>query len=165
MRLDNLTIIAAVGRGRELGKANDLCWRIREDLINFKNLTMGHYIVMGENTYHSLPPKGLPGRRYLVLSPTLEIDEGRVFRNLDEFLDFAKTCGEEIFVCGGGIIYKLLMPYSNKMILTEIDDTDADATVFFPEFGPEWKIASSEEFRENGLTYRRVTYTMDGVLN
>ncbi|MCL2587415.1 MAG: dihydrofolate reductase [Firmicutes bacterium] len=158
MRIENLTILAAIGRNRELGKANDLCWRIREDLINFKNLTMGHYILMGENTYFSLPPKGLPGRKYLVMSPTLELDNGEVFRNLEEFLEFAKSTDEEIFVCGGGQIYKLLMPYCSKMILTEIDDIDSEATVFFPEWGSEWIVSESKDFVDNGLTYSRVVY-------
>jgi len=161
MRLSNLTMIAAIGANNELGKANDLCWRIREDLQTFKTLTMGKFILMGENTYHSLPPKGLPGRKYLVLSPTLEIENGQVFRSLDEFLNFAKDCKEEIVIAGGGMVYKLMLPHASKMVLTEIDDTDDEATVFFPEFGTEWRVHESESLQENDLTYSRVTYIIN----
>jgi len=115
---------------------------------------------MGENTFFSLPPKGLPGRKFLVLSPTLNDlgREGEIFRDLDSFLEFAKNTSEEIVVSGGGVVYKLLLPYCAKMILTEIDDDDPDATVFFPEWGDNWKVESSVNYRQNDLTYRRVVY-------
>lgn len=155
----NLTIIAAIGRKRELGKDNDLCWRIREDLRFFHEQTLGKYIIMGEKTYYSLPRR-LEGRRYLVLSPNLrQIDEGLVFSNLDEFLAFARQTDEEIMVCGGGMVYKLLLPFTNKMILTEIDDEDAGATVFFPEYDKnDWQIEREENFSQGEINYKRVVY-------
>ena len=139
MVLQNLTIIAAIGKGYELGYKNDLIWTFREDLKTFKEITMGKYIVMGENTYRSLPVR-LVGRKYLVLSNNLkDIEEGQVFGSLDQFLSFARNTHEEIFVCGGGMVYALLLPYTNKMILTEIEDEFPDATVHFPRFDKdEW---------------------------
>ena len=154
-----MTIIAAIGANNELGKDNDLCWRISEDLRNFRNLTMGKYIIMGEKTYLSLPKTGLPGRKMMVLSPNLTLKDAQIFRNLDDFLDFAQSCGEEIFVCGGGIVYKLLMPHCNKMIITHIDAIDPAATVFFPEIDMSvWRVTHTQDFTENGLTYSRSEY-------
>ena len=74
-----ISIIAAMGKNKEIGKNNDLIWHIKEDLQNFKKLTMNKYIVMGANTYASLP-KRLEGRKYIVLSKHLkEIENGLVF--------------------------------------------------------------------------------------
>ncbi|MCL2846718.1 MAG: dihydrofolate reductase [Firmicutes bacterium] len=161
--MKNLVTIAAIGKNHELGYKNDLIWTFREDLQTFKNITMGHYIVMGENTYKSLPVV-LKGRKYLVLSPNLSsIPEGQVFGDLESFIEFAKSTDEDIFVCGGGMIYRLLLPHSGKMILTEIDDTFADATVHFPTFDrEEWTIESSEDFtathKDRQVAYKRNVY-------
>ena len=159
----NLTIIAAIGRNNELGRNNDLIWTFREDLQTFKAITMGNYIVMGENTYHSLPVE-LKGRTYLVLSPNLKsIPEpgGRIFPDLQSFLEFCTSNPDkEILVCGGGMVYKLLMPYSSKMILTEIDDKAPDADVYFPEFNlNDWTITQSTNFTDNETKYTRNFYT------
>ena len=164
MSLPNLTIIAAIGKNNELGYKNDLIWTFREDLLSFKEITMGNYILMGENTYHSLPRK-LVGRKYLVLSHSLDsIQEGQVFNNLESFLEFAKNTNDEIFVCGGGMIYKLLLPFCGKMILTEIDDQFDDATIFFPAFNKsEWKVTNSQKLigqhNNKEIKYSRNVYT------
>ena len=156
--MKNLKLIAAVGKNNELGYKNDLCWRIKEDLKFFKDTTMGHYLLVGENTYKSMPPK-LPGRRYLVLSPTMESNEDRtVFNTLESFLGFARSTNEQIYVSGGAIIYKLLLPHVSEVILTEIDGT-ADADVYFPEFNrSDWQVSSRNSFTDGDLAYDRVIY-------
>lgn len=105
-----ISIIAAIGKNRELGRGNDLIWHIKEDLKNFKNLTMGKYIVMGKNTYESLP-KHLEGRKYIVLSSSLsEIENGLLFNDFNKLLVFIKDVDEEVIIIGGASIYKLFLP-------------------------------------------------------
>lgn len=128
-----ISIIAAVGKNGEIGKDNDLIWHIKEDLQNFKNLTMNKYIVMGTNTYYSLPKK-LEGRKYIVLSSNLDkIDNGLVFHDFESLLEFIMKQDEEIMIIGGASIYKLFIPYADKLYLTEIDD-ERKADCYFPEF-------------------------------
>jgi dihydrofolate reductase len=158
--MKNLSIVAAVGKNNELGCANDLIWRIREDLQFFRTATMGHYVVMGLRTYHSLPPS-LPGRRYIVISETPIKDPAVLtFSNLESFIQFTQNCNEHIWVIGGGMIYTQLLPYSGKMVLTEIDAEAPNADVYFPRFDKsEWEVQLGEEqVSEAGVRYRRNTY-------
>ena len=153
-----ISIIAAIGKNRELGRGNDLIWHINEDLKNFKNLTMGKYIVMGKNTYESLP-KHLEGRKYIVLSSSLsEIENGLLFNDFNKLLEFIKNVDEEVMIIGGSSIYKLFLPFADKLYLTEIDSEEV-ADVYFPEFNKEdyeCNVVSTNEV--DGLKYSFVIY-------
>ena len=153
-----ISIIAAVGKNNALGRGNDLIWHIKEDLKNFKDLTMGKYIVMGKNTYKSLP-KHLEGRKYIVLSSSLDnIDDGILFKDFNKLLEFVKNLDEEIMIIGGASIYKLFLPYANKLYLTEID-SEEQADVYFPKFNKDdytRSVVSNSEV--NGLKYSFVIY-------
>lgn len=153
-----ISIIAAIGKNRELGRGNDLIWHIKEDLKNFKNLTMGKYIVMGKNTYESLP-KHLEGRKYIVLSSSLsEIENGLLFNDFNKLLEFIKDVDEEVMIIGGASIYKLFLPFANKLYLTEID-SEEKADVYFPDFNKEdyeCNVVSTNEV--DGLKYSFVIY-------
>ena len=153
-----ISIIAAIGKNRELGRGNDLIWHIKEDLKNFKNLTMGKYIVMGKNTYESLP-KHLEGRKYIVLSSSLsEIEKGLLFNDFDKLLEFIKDIDEEVMIIGGASIYKLFLPFANKLYLTEIE-SEEKADVYFPDFNKEdykCNVVSTNEV--DGLKYSFVIY-------
>jgi len=158
--MNNLVIISAIGKKHELGYKNDLIWRIKEDLQNFRDVTMGHYIVMGLRTYESLPPT-LAGRKYIVISDTnIRADNVLTFGNLETFLKFAQNVNEVIYVIGGGMIYKQLLPYSDKMVLTEIDETAKNADVFFPKFDKnDWDIEMGDiQQSPDGINYRRNIY-------
>jgi len=152
--MNNLRLIAAIGKNNELGKNNDLIWRVREDLQFFKQTTMGSYIVMGKNTYHSMPPS-LLGRTYLVISEA-PVNGIKTFGSINEFLKFAEEINETIWVVGGGMIYTQLLPHCSEMVLTEIDDTCSGADVFFPQFE---KADWNTEIMSTHETYRRVRYT------
>ena len=103
------SIIAAVGKNLELGKNNDLIWSIPGDLKFFREVTKGHKIIMGRNTFDSLP-RMLPGRKHIVLSSREDFpSEVEVFKNLKDLLLKYKDCEEEIFVIGGGSIYSLFL--------------------------------------------------------
>ncbi|MBS5806104.1 MAG: dihydrofolate reductase [Firmicutes bacterium] len=153
-----ISIIAAIGKNRELGRGNDLIWHIKEDLKNFKNLTMGKYIVMGKNTYESLP-KHLEGRKYIVLSSSLsEIENGLLFNDFNKLLVFIKDVDEEVIIIGGASIYKLFLPFADKLYLTEID-SEEKADVYFPDFNKEdyeCNVVSTNEV--DGLKYSFVIY-------
>ena len=153
-----ISIIAAIGKNIELGRGNDLIWHIKEDLKNFKNLTMGKYIVMGKNTYESLP-KHLEGRKYIVLSSSLsEIENGLLFNDFNKLLEFIKDVDEEVMIIGGASIYKLFLPFADKLYLTEID-SEEKADVYFPDFNKEdyeCNVVSTNEV--DGLKYSFVIY-------
>ena len=153
-----ISIIAAIGKNNALGRGNDLIWHIKEDLKNFKNLTMGKYIVMGKNTYESLP-KHLEGRKYIVLSSSLsEIENGLLFNDFNKLLEFIKDVDEEVMIIGGASIYKLFLPFADKLYLTEID-SEEKADVYFPDFNKEdfeCNVVSTNEV--DGLKYSFVIY-------
>ena len=110
--MKNITLIAAIGKNRELGKDNGLIWSIPEDLKYFRDNTMGKYIVMGMNTFNSLP-KLLPGRNHVVLTHRdIELDSSViVFHALDDLLQYIETLDKEVMVIGGAMIYKQFIEY------------------------------------------------------
>lgn len=154
-----ITIIAAIGKNFELGKNNDLIWYLKEDLKFFKENTMGHKIVMGLNTFNSLP-KLLPGRDHIILShQNITIDGTTIFNNFEELKNYLESLNEEVFIIGGASIYKLFIEYADKLILTEIEDTCLDADVYFPTFNKEnYEKEEIKTITENNLTYKHVIY-------
>ncbi len=131
-----LTMIAAIGKNRELGKDNDLIWHFPSDLKFFKEQTKGHMMVMGRKTFDSLPGM-LPNRKHIVISrsnPDLP-KEVEIFENIDDFIESYKTSDEEIFVIGGASIYAQFLEKADRLVLTEIEQS-YDADVYFPQFDP-----------------------------
>lgn len=158
--MKNLSLIVAIGKNNEIGKDNKLLWHIPEDLEFFKKYTTGKTILMGSNTFHSLP-KVLPNRHHIVLSnenfnfPT----EVEVFDNFDKLLKRISQTEEEIVVIGGAMIYKEFMGYVETMYVTEIDK-EFDADRFFPEIDKNvWKGKVLSKHIYNDLKYSHVKYT------
>ena len=151
------TIIACIGKNNELGLNNKLIWHIKEDLEFFKLVTYNHYILMGRKTLESLPKK-LEGRKYLVISKTLETTEDYiVFKSIEELLstDFGK---ENIYVIGGAKIYEEMMPYTDRMLLTEVNSTHV-ADKYFPKINDEEFISEViGVYQTKDLTYKRKIY-------
>lgn len=160
----SITMIAAVGKNNELGVNDDLIWRFKEDLQFFKNETMGKPMVMGYKTFYSLRGgKPLPGRLHIVLtSRDLEDNEQiKVVRSIDELLEVIKEY-EEVMVIGGASVYKAMLEYADKLLLTEIDDSK-DADVYFPEFDKNlYDFTVLSENCEDGIKYRRLQYVRKG---
>lgn len=146
------SIIAAVGRNREIGKKGGLIWRLSGDMKYFKDTTLGHTVVMGRKTYESIPGgKGLPGRKNVVLSRK----NGDVKQIIDELL----KSPEEVFVIGGGSVYEMLLPFSDRLYLTEIDAEDKEADTFFPEFDKSlYNRVEIRKGEDNGIAYTFVRY-------
>ncbi len=154
-----LSLIAAIGRNNELGKNNDLIWHLKEDLKFFKETTMNKTIIMGYNTYESLP-KRLPGRKYIVLSrrnPQLA-DDIKVYPSKEAMLEDVKNVDEEMFVIGGASIYQQFIDLCQKMYLTEID-AESEADVYFPHFDKnDFECEVLDEHWENGISYKHLVY-------
>ena len=153
-----ISIIAAVGKNYELGKNNNLIWHLKEDLINFKKMTMGKKIVMGANTYKSLP-KNLEGREYIVLSKSLkDIKNGILFTEFAKLLDYLNSLDEEVMIIGGASIYKLFLPFADKIYLTEVAAV-APADVYFPAFDKsKYQKNVIKKLKENDIEYEIIEY-------
>lgn len=157
---NNITLIAAVGKNRELGRDNDLIWSIPEDLKFFRDNTVGKPIVMGMNTLNSLP-KLLPNRKHIVLTRrNVELDsEIVVVHSIEELLQYIESLDEEVMIIGGAQIYSQMIEYANKMLLTEIDDEEV-ADVYFPEFSlKDWDRDALSNHRYEDIEYSHVAYT------
>ena len=132
----SFSIIAAIGKNRELGKRGGLVFHIPGDLKFFKQTTMGFPVVMGRTTFLSLP-KLLPGRKHYVLSPNDEPtfpEEVTVLHDLDQFIKGHQNDSQEYFIIGGGSIYQQFLPFCDKIYLTEVDGEDTEADICFPNF-------------------------------
>jgi len=153
-----ITIIAAIGQNRELGKNNDLIWHLKGDLQFFKEKTTNHKIIMGMNTFKSLPGF-LPNREHIILShQEIKIAGATIFNSLDTLLNYLTNLDEEVFIIGGSSIYKLFVPYADELVLTEIE-ASADADVYFPEFDKnKYERTVIKENSDNEISYKHVSY-------
>lgn len=158
-----LTIIVAIANDNVIGKDNKLIWHLPEDLKRFKSLTTGHKIIMGRKTFESLG-RVLPNRKHIILCNDMEMDiDNENVEIVDDIskLDKYINSEEECFVIGGATIYKLLMPYANKMYITKINQS-FEGDVYFPEIKEtEWKSVESKKGlknEENPFDYEYITY-------
>ena len=140
-----ISIIAALGRNRAIGYQNTLPWRLPADLQRFKQLTMGHHMLMGRKTFESIG-RPLPGRTSIIITRQLDYEaEGcLIVHSLDEAIALATARGEhEAFIIGGADIYAQSLPLADRMYLTWVE-AEPEADAFFPVFDENaWE--SSEE--------------------
>ena len=153
------SMIAAIGKNRELGKNGGLIWQLPSDLKFFKEQTTGKKVFMGKRTFESLPRK-LPNREHFVLTDEeIDSDGINLVWNLEEFVQKHLNEEEEIFVIGGGMVYKQMLPYSKRLILTEVNAECLDADTYFPEFNKqdfERKVLG--EGSDNGISFEHIEY-------
>jgi dihydrofolate reductase len=156
-----ISIIVAVSEDWGIGKDNELLWHISEDLKRFKRLTSGNTMIMGKRTWESLPRRPLPGRMNIVLTddPDETIKDAVTAYSLQDALDKCDK-DKEIFIIGGGSIYRQFMPLADRLFITHVH-RKAPADIYFPEIDLGiWEITEKEEFKsdgENGIPY---TYTI-----
>jgi dihydrofolate reductase len=153
-----ISIIVAVSEDLGIGKDNELLWHISEDLKRFKRLTTGNAVIMGKKTWESLPRKPLPGRKNIVLTDNLRevIEHAITAYSLQDALSKCRS-EEEIFIIGGGSIYRQYMPLADRLFITHVH-RKADADIYFPEIDPAvWEATEKEEFVESDIPY---TYTI-----
>lgn len=161
-----IAIIAAVARNRAIGYQNKLLYWLPDDMRRFRQLTTGHTILMGRRTFESLPKGALPNRRNCVLTRTVkELPGCECFPDWESFI---ATChdDEEIYIIGGASIYRQLLPFADRLCLTEVNDTPEEADAFFPKY----KVGSSsrrriweETYREHHPADERHEYAFDFV--
>ena len=151
-----ISLIVAKAANGAIGKGNRMPWHISGDLKYFKRVTTGHPVIMGYNTWLSLGGRPLPGRRNIVVSRshTAAPDCGAEFLpSLEAAVAAAGTdapdvsdASEEVFVIGGGQLYRAAMPLAGRLYITEVETVIGDAEVFFPDVDPElWRTESRSE--------------------
>jgi len=161
----SISYIVAMDRNRVIGKDNSLPWRLPADLKFFKQTTMGHPIVMGRKTYESIG-KPLPGRLNIIMTQNRDYKAAgcEVVYSVEELLKLSKQ--GEVFVTGGSELFRLFMPYVDRMYITEIEHEFAGDT-WFPAFNKdEWQLTSSEQGiqdEKNPYTYFFNVYDRIGL--
>lgn len=161
MKKATVSAIIAIGkRTRAIGKNNDLIWKIPDDLKRFKTITSGHPIIMGRKTFESIG-RPLPNRTNIIITRNPNLDVGRpsvvVVTDIKSALDKAHELDqEEIFIIGGGEIYKQALPFTDRLYLTLVD-SDAQGDVFFPAYDEFTKVLEHEVREWNGLAYEWIT--------
>ncbi|MFA6251078.1 MAG: dihydrofolate reductase [Candidatus Paceibacterota bacterium] len=144
-----LSIISAIGKNNEIGKANTLLWNLPADMKHFKETTSGHTIIMGQKTFESIG-RALPNRRNIVLTKDEDFrrDGIEIVYSIDELMELLeKTTSQddECFIIGGGQIYKLFIDRADKLYITHVDEEFPSADTFFPEIDMnKWKKIQEE---------------------
>lgn len=158
-----ISLIAALaGKSRAIGKENELLFSVPGDLARFKALTLGHPVIMGRKTWESLPERfrPLPGRTNIVVtrSAGYSAPGAMLASSVSEALTLADGAegSEEVFVIGGGELYRAALPLAHRLYLTLVDlETEADT--FFPAYEDEFATVVSKETFEGLPAHTLVT--------
>ena len=153
----HLSLIAAIGKNRELGRDNKLVFDLKKDMAHFKEKTTGHTVIMGRKTFESIG-RALPDRVNIVISRDKEFrthHDVKIVTSVEDALELAKNHErDELFVIGGAQIYEAFLPFADRLYLTIVDKEVEDADAFFPEYDKEFKrIISSIGEEENGIRF------------
>jgi dihydrofolate reductase len=139
-----ISIIAAMSENHVIGRDGDLPWHLPADLAHFKRLTSGHHVIMGRRTFDSVG-KPLPNRTCIIVTrkTDLKIDGAIVTNSLNNALAHTPN-DEDVFILGGGEIYRLALSLADRMYLTIVHAT-LDGDTFFPEFDESnWSLVEDE---------------------
>lgn len=158
-----ISIIVAIAENYAIGKKGDLLCHMPADLKHFKDITSGKTVMMGERTFFSLPKHPLPNRRNIVLTDVAgkTFEGAEAVYSIDEMVKCIQG-EEEAFVIGGGMVYRQMMPLTDKLYITHIHHSWEDADTFFPEIKEsEWKLLNAERHfadEKNPYNYTFATY-------
>ena len=148
----SISIIVAMTDDRVIGKENKLPWHLSEDLKRFKEITMGHPIVMGRKTFESIG-KPLPGRHNVVITHDTkrQIQGATVANSLDDALDHFEFVNTEIFVIGGASVYEEALPIADCLYLTLIHEK-IEGDRYFPHFDlkKDYKVLTKTDHKSTG---------------
>ena len=145
-----ISLIVAASINNAIGKENQLLWHLPNDLKFFKNTTWGGVVIMGRKTFESVN-KPLPGRTNIVITkqPDWNAENVEVANSLDDALEKATALNfKEIFIIGGGEIYKQSITIANRIYLTKVH-TEIDGDTFFPDLNNDWKMISNRDFKSD----------------
>jgi dihydrofolate reductase len=153
--------LVAVSNNKVIGKDNDLPWKLKRDLLHFKNYTVGKTILMGRKTFESIG-RPLPNRNNFIVSTTLKNVAGaEVFKSLDSAIENVSP-GEEVVIIGGGYLFRESINFFNKLVLTQVD-CEIDGDIFYPEVDlDQWTLQESEDFKkdeDNEFNFSVQTFT------
>jgi dihydrofolate reductase len=146
-----ISMVVAASENNAIGLNGRLLWNLPKDMQFFKNITLGHQVLMGRKSWDALPPKfrPLPGRPNIVVTrqPGFVARDSKVVSTIEEGVAFAKNDGEkELMIIGGGEIYRQALPITDKVYLTRVHHTFDNADAFFPVLNPkEWKQTGMEK--------------------
>jgi dihydrofolate reductase len=160
--------IVAVGKNNEIGKDNDLLWKMPNDTKFFMNTTTGHAVLMGRNTFESLGKRPLKNRTNIIITRQTgyEVPDGCVVvSTIEAGIEYARQHGEEeLFIIGGGSVYEQSLHLTNRVYLTRIEG-EFDATVFFPKLNStEWKVVHEDHRQKDERhAYDYTFYTYERV--
>lgn len=177
----SISIIAAIGKNNEIGKKNDLLWSLPADMKHFRETTRGHTVVMGQKTFESLGKNEngiqigrlLPNRRNIILTQDNSFNKegAEVVFSVEETINLLEKTttqkesirqaqDEEVFVIGGGQIYKLFIEKANKLYITHVDAEFTDAEIFFPIIEKSiWQKIKSEKYPKDELNEYNLEFT------
>lgn len=149
-----INIIVAYSKNYAIGKENKLLWHLADDMAFFKQQTSGKTVVMGKNTFLSLPRKfrPLPNRKNIVISRQESIEEHENlswYKSLEEAISSLKKTGEEIYIIGGGTIYEQTLPLADVVYATEVN-FNIEGDTYFPPLSPQkWTRQVLHSFPKN----------------
>lgn len=145
-----ISLLVAMDKNQLIGKDNDLPWRLPADLAYFKRVTMGHPIIMGRKTYDSIG-RPLPGRENIIVTrdTSYKAEGCKVIHSIEEIVKMNQQTDQELFVIGGAEIFKEILPHSDRLYITEINE-GFDGDTYFPTFDKaKWKVISKEQGIKN----------------
>ncbi|MFA6386575.1 MAG: dihydrofolate reductase [Candidatus Paceibacterota bacterium] len=170
-----ISIISAIGNNNEIGRKNKLLCNLPADMKHFRETTRGHTVIMGQRTFESLgtgtdgdPGKPLPNRRNIILTLNKEYKRNDVevvysLEELDELLKDTTEKDEELFIIGGGQIYKLFIEKADRLYITHVNAEFSDADTYFPTIEEsKWQKVKEEKHEldeKNKYAYSFVEYT------
>ncbi len=161
-----MNLIVCVDKKNGIGKDNELLFHLPSDMEFFKKMTMEKVVVMGKNTFLSLPNGPLPNRENIVLSSSLERDDCMICRDKNELFNRLRMySSEDVFVIGGEQIYRLLVDFCDKAYVTKVD-AKKSASCFFPDLdsSSNWlESGRSQVYFENGYEFYFVEYDNKNV--
>jgi len=159
--INNISVIVAIAENNAIGKDNKLLWHLSEDLKRFKRITSGHTVIMGRNTYLSLPKGALPNRRNIVISDIAnETFTGCEMANsIEEVIKMTASDGE-CFIIGGGMIYRQFLPLASRLYLTRVMHS-FEADTYFPDIDlSQWEASEVESVEADEKNEFPHTFTL-----
>ena len=141
--------LVAVSNNNVIGKDNDLPWKLKKDLLHFKNYTIGKTVLMGRKTFESIG-RPLPDRTNLIISNTLSNVEGAfIYKDLNSAINNVPD-GQEVVIIGGGYLFRESINYFNKLVITLVDCVIEDGDIFYPEIDlRNWKLEKEDVIKKD----------------
>ncbi len=141
--------LVAVSNNNVIGKDNNLPWKLKKDLLHFKNYTIGKTVLMGRKTFESIG-RPLPDRTNFIISNTLSNVEGAfIYKDLNSAINNVPD-GQEVVIIGGGYLFRESINYFNKLVITLVDCLIEDGDIFYPEIDlRNWKLEKEDVIKKD----------------